>query len=127
MSVVERKDAPQWTTRKDCKGCNKAFNLLNRDHHCRNCGQMFCGMCSAKSIPLVGDSSVPRSLNMRWQPHYGFVEAVRVCDSCYQEVFTAIKDNAMRKRIVLRPGAGPAAVGKYNLNAPEGSEGEKPP
>eukprot|EP00924_Labyrinthula_sp_SR-Ha-C_P006106 augustus_masked-scaffold_54-processed-gene-0.32-mRNA-1 protein AED:0.47 eAED:0.47 QI:0/-1/0/1/-1/1/1/0/790 len=28
-----------------CVNCNKEFNLLNRKHHCRICGRIFCASC----------------------------------------------------------------------------------
>jgi len=30
--------------------CEKPFTFLNRKHHCRFCGKIFCGDCSAKQI-----------------------------------------------------------------------------
>ena len=30
-----------------CGACAVAFTLLNRRHHCRECGKIFCGSCSA--------------------------------------------------------------------------------
>jgi len=47
------------------------FGLINRKHHCRNCGNTFCGKCSPKTAPI---------------PTYGFVEPVRVCDKCYDDL-----------------------------------------
>ncbi len=29
-----------------CYKCNGAFGLLNRKHHCRACGRIFCNPCS---------------------------------------------------------------------------------
>lgn len=29
-----------------CMGCYKKFTLLNRKHHCRSCGRVFCNSCS---------------------------------------------------------------------------------
>ena len=53
----------------DCNSCQKGFNLTVRKHHCRNCGQIFCNECSARTT-AVGNSRKP----------------VRVCESCYKEL-----------------------------------------
>lgn len=46
--------------------CETTFNLVNRRHHCRNCGKIFCSLCWGKE---------------------SFVEVynrkVQVCNSCY--------------------------------------------
>lgn len=51
-----------------CMACALSFTTFRRRHHCRNCGGVFCGVCSNSSAPL---------------PKYGLVKAVRVCRDCY--------------------------------------------
>lgn len=51
-----------------CMSCKTAFTAFRRRHHCRNCGGVFCGVCSNASAPL---------------PKYGLTKAVRVCRECY--------------------------------------------
>ncbi|KAG0412719.1 hypothetical protein HPB47_010110 [Ixodes persulcatus] len=52
-----------------CTGCQKQFTVTIRKHHCRNCGNIFCNECSARS------ATIPSSK-----------KPVRVCDGCFAEV-----------------------------------------
>lgn len=63
--------APDWVEGDKCHRCRDEFSLLNRRHHCRNCGQIFCNKCSAKVSAL---------------PKYGIEKEVRVCDPCYESI-----------------------------------------
>ncbi|CAD5124915.1 DgyrCDS13161 [Dimorphilus gyrociliatus] len=38
-----------------CQACSKKFKIINRRHHCRRCGKIFCGACSDGSAPLDDD------------------------------------------------------------------------
>ena len=40
-------------------------------HHCRACGQIFCGKCSSKSSTI---------------PKFGIEKEVRVCEPCYEQL-----------------------------------------
>lgn len=44
--------APNWADGKVCHRCRVEFTLTNRKHHCRNCGQVFCGQCTTQQCPL---------------------------------------------------------------------------
>ncbi|XP_066140552.1 hepatocyte growth factor-regulated tyrosine kinase substrate isoform X1 [Euwallacea fornicatus] len=63
--------APDWLDGDTCHRCRTAFGLVQRKHHCRNCGQVFCGQCSSKSTTL---------------PKFGIEKEVRVCETCYDKV-----------------------------------------
>lgn len=57
-----------------CMSCDSQFTAFRRRHHCRCCGQVFCGVCSASQTPL---------------PRFGLTKPVRVCRGCYvREVTT---------------------------------------
>lgn len=63
---------PLWVEEDDaraaqCAVCRTAFNVTNRQHHCRQCGQVVCETCSGTTMPL---------------PDLEYAEAVRVCDRC---------------------------------------------
>ncbi|XP_045496348.1 RUN and FYVE domain-containing protein 2 isoform X1 [Colias croceus] len=65
-------ETPNWASDKDataCAACAKEFTIARRKHHCRRCGNIFCGACSEKTVALVGNT-----------------KPVRVCDSCFTEV-----------------------------------------
>lgn len=68
--------APEWTDGDVCHRCRVVFNLIQRKHHCRACGNVFCHHCSQKSTTL---------------PKFGIEKEVRVCDSCFEQ---AHKPNA---------------------------------
>ncbi|XP_038070837.1 lateral signaling target protein 2 homolog [Patiria miniata] len=64
-------EPPPWVpddSATECTSCKALFTMLRRKHHCRNCGKIFCGRCSANSVPL---------------PRYGQLCPVRVCNRCY--------------------------------------------
>lgn len=69
-SMIESKVAPEWQDSDACMMCSKLFTFLNRKHHCRSCGGVFCGSDSDKTIEL---------------PELGIDIPVRVCDNCYKD------------------------------------------
>ena len=46
-------EAGLWDESKECTNCSKVFTLLNRRHHCRVCGHVFCAGCSAYRVRLA--------------------------------------------------------------------------
>lgn len=64
------KFAPVWnpdTSKNECELCRVHFTLLNRKHHCRNCGILVCDACSKRNLLLKHIDKRP----------------VRVCDKCF--------------------------------------------
>ncbi len=68
-SVLPRVD--HWVPDKAvtaCKSCSLKFNMfLDRRHHCRYCGLVFCAKCSSECREI---------------PKFGYYEPVRVCHGC---------------------------------------------
>lgn len=56
------------SARKTCSSsnCDRMFTMFRRRHHCRRCGQLFCGYCSRSRVCLEALGSHPQ----------------RVCDGC---------------------------------------------
>lgn len=63
--------APQWIPDKEADACMRCrmvkFTVVNRRHHCRNCGYVICGECSKNKYILPSQSEDP----------------LRVCNACY--------------------------------------------
>ncbi|XP_075760294.1 hepatocyte growth factor-regulated tyrosine kinase substrate isoform X4 [Pelodiscus sinensis] len=67
MFAAER--APDWVDAEECHRCRVQFGVVTRKHHCRACGQIFCGKCSSKCSTI---------------PKFGIEKEVRVCEPCYE-------------------------------------------
>lgn len=73
-AMFDVEEAPLWIQDSDstcCFRCRSEFGLLNRRHHCRACGQIFCNACSSKQAPI---------------PKFGIEKEVRVCDGCFDKL-----------------------------------------
>lgn len=71
--LLEKFKPPTWEAddqSNECYACNLEFNLTKRRHHCRRCGNVFCGKCSEQRIRLL---------------LFSIVEPARVCDGCFRD------------------------------------------
>eukprot|EP00835_Amoeboradix_gromovi_P006943 NODE_953_length_2810_cov_0.269273.p1 type:complete len:332 gc:universal NODE_953_length_2810_cov_0.269273:457-1452(+) len=66
--ILECSLAPEWQDSNECQIDGSTFNLINRKHHCRNCGKCVCNNCSKDRMML---------------PKYGIMQLVRVCSICF--------------------------------------------
>ncbi|CAK9438826.1 uncharacterized protein LODBEIA_P30500 [Lodderomyces beijingensis] len=67
-NFVDSEVPPDWIDSDQCMICYTPFSMLNRKHHCRACGGVYCQEHSKNNTKLV---------------NLGIMEPVRVCDNCY--------------------------------------------
>ena len=76
-----------------CYHCQERFNFINRKHHCRNCGKIFCHKCSDKWIKIpMNIRTVPKENNlMDYKTYLDMFQLSsdedRVCGKCYNKIF----------------------------------------
>ncbi|KAF8261006.1 FYVE zinc finger-domain-containing protein [Lactarius quietus] len=72
--------------------CRKPFTLMERRHHCRKCGGIFCAACSSRITPLLDTTSLSFVYPPRGTPISTYasptspVLPARVCDDCYAQI-----------------------------------------
>lgn len=72
-----------------CYECDSQFTLFNRKHHCRLCGRVFCGTCTANSVPAPQSTDDPgTSLEEK--------EKIRVCNYCYKQWEKSVVENGIQ-------------------------------
>ena len=69
-ALFDSKTPADWVESDACMICSDKFSILNRRHHCRSCGGIFCQNHSSHIIAL---------------PDLGIYDQVRVCDNCYDD------------------------------------------
>jgi len=109
---IDERRIYQWVKDENvshCHTCNNIFSLLNRKHHCRNCGKIFCNLCSNYFIEIPNNiKTVPKETNLLDYKTYleyfnigGKDE--RVCKKCYDKIFELKELNKTIKFIDLLP------------------------
>lgn len=75
-----------------CTKCNTSFTTLNRRHHCRKCGRIFCSKCSNKEIDIPENEKalLPDNIHINVMSivnkHIYNSEKERVCNDCYNSI-----------------------------------------
>jgi len=65
---------PTWVNDQDvtaCFNCRQSFTIVNRRHHCRACGQIFCSKCCRRWLLL------PEG--------FGYPDPERTCTDCFKK------------------------------------------
>jgi hypothetical protein len=80
LSQLRSDSRARWipdSERIKCAHCGKVFTAINRKHHCRQCGDIFCGECSKYKkyvkFPATESATVSAKANK---------QVVRVCLTC---------------------------------------------
>lgn len=68
---------------KYCYGCDEAFSIYKRRHHCRMCGQIFCNNCSNFYIDGL-------QINLQGQQ--------RACRHCYDQINERMESKSSRRQ-----------------------------
>jgi hypothetical protein len=68
LQVASRAPWQRDSAAYQCPGCASTFDVLNRRHHCRRCGGVFCDPCCAWLKAL---------------PELAYPQPVRVCRRCF--------------------------------------------
>lgn len=65
-----------------CSKCSVRFTLMERRHHCRMCGGLFCNKCTRFRTPL---------------PRLKMYSPVRVCEECHGKATTPTSSEWVRQ------------------------------
>ncbi|XP_041943225.1 hepatocyte growth factor-regulated tyrosine kinase substrate isoform X9 [Alosa sapidissima] len=102
MFAAER--APDWVDAEECHRCRVQFGVMTRKHHCRACGQIFCGKCSSKYSTI---------------PKFGIEKEVRVCEPCFEQLNKKSEGKA--------PSVAPSELPPEYLTSPLSQQSQMPP
>ncbi|XP_078257526.1 hepatocyte growth factor-regulated tyrosine kinase substrate isoform X1 [Rhinoraja longicauda] len=111
MFVSER--APDWVDAEECHRCRVQFGVVTRKHHCRACGQIFCGKCSSKSSTI---------------PKFGIEKEVRVCEPCFEQLNKKEDLDTSNMKAEAKPAAtAPVDLPPEYLTSPLSQQSQLPP
>ncbi|KAG9279023.1 hepatocyte growth factor-regulated tyrosine kinase substrate isoform X4 [Astyanax mexicanus] len=111
MFAAER--APDWVDAEECHRCRVQFGVMTRKHHCRACGQIFCGKCSSKYSTI---------------PKFGIEKEVRVCEPCFEQLNNHPSlSPPPRKAEGKTSSSGPAELPPEYLTSPLAQQSQMPP
>lgn len=71
---------------KECFDCKGVFTTWRRKHHCRICGQIFCGRCASNIIK---------------GSRFGADSMIRVCNMCMEKIEEADADDDDDRRSIV--------------------------
>ena len=92
MVSIKPSFPPNWAPDDEtdkCSRCDGPFTMLNRKHHCRACGKIFCAECSAHN------GSIPSYVHKVYSSTAS--RGLRLCDGCNM----LIMEKKKNKRFIL--------------------------
>lgn len=121
LGVCVTNTAQQWAADASipvCPICSTSFSLLQRRHHCRQCGVLVCAKCSSHKFALLGGaasasagggsagasgstSPVPSSGTATPRVYKLPISEERVCGGCFNRLNTAVQ-RAAKDRLSAR-------------------------
>lgn len=112
MFAAER--APDWVDAEECHRCRVQFGVMTRKHHCRACGQIFCGKCSSKYSTI---------------PKFGIEKEVRVCEPCFEQLNNSHPSLSppLRKAEGKAPSSSSTDLPPEYLTSPLSQQSQMPP
>lgn len=72
--------------------CQTRFSFLERRHHCRKCGGIFCATCSSRTTSLLDTSNLdfihpPHGVSIdQFASPISALHIARVCNACYNQL-----------------------------------------
>ncbi|KAF2396407.1 FYVE-domain-containing protein [Trichodelitschia bisporula] len=98
----------------DAPACSKPFTFLSRRHHCRRCGQIFCGEHSQYYVPLDQEA--------RFHPS---ASRFRACEACFSDYRTweKVRVARLRRQSTELVADGAATAGKMMIRSPVVGQG----
>jgi len=94
---------------KSCYKCGDVFSIMNRKHHCRNCGKIYCSKCSDFFIKIPEKiKTVEKQTNyLDYRTYAEYLNLneskERVCKKCYDSIFELKELDKMIKLFDLLP------------------------
>lgn len=92
MYIDEKRKIYKWVNDdavKQCHKCKSEFNMINRKHHCRICGRIYCYICANNWANINKDLIIKCELNKIEKTTKNYLKkyvGVRLCNDCYKNI-----------------------------------------
>lgn len=89
----------------NCNLCKSSFSFLNRRHHCRKCGRIYCGNCITTGVIPDVINSISKSPVSAWNILFGNQHNEckdrkrKLCITCSHNIDVAVRDERVYKLV----------------------------